>query len=185
MVATASRMIELGASAPNFSLPDQRAETALVSLQDFTAKPLLVMFICNHCPYVIHVIEPLVKLVHEYQAQGLSAIAISSNDVINYPQDNPDRMREFAAQYGFQFPYCYDQSQQVARDFGAECTPDFFLYDADHRLRYRGQMDGSRPANEVPVTGSDLRAAIQALLAGQSISKQQIPSIGCNIKWKD
>ncbi|MEM7360959.1 MAG: thioredoxin family protein [Pseudomonadota bacterium] len=184
MVATESTMQALGSPMPNFSLPDVADDNRLVDSQQLTGKPVLVMFICNHCPYVIHIIEALSELSNEYQAQGCAIIAISSNDVETYPQDGPEKMQDFARQYRFVFPYCYDESQQVAKEFDAVCTPDFFLYDADHRLAYRGQFDASRPGNSVPVTGAELRQALQAVSAGQAVPEVQVASIGCNIKWK-
>jgi len=190
MVAVKSTMQSLGSAAPEFSLPDMRFygessnSTNLVSLQDFNDKPVLIMFICNHCPYVIHVMRPLAALANQYQSKGFAVIAISSNDVDGYPQDGPEAMCAFAKEYDFEFPYAYDESQQVAKDYGAACTPDFFVYDSNHRLSYRGQMDGSRPSNQVPVDGSQLQNAMQAVLDGVAVVAEQIPSMGCNIKWK-
>lgn len=184
MVATLSSMQALGRPAPEFSLPDVSIDNRLVSLNDFADKPLLVMFICNHCPYVIHVMSALTQLTNTFLEQGLAAIAISSNDTNAYPQDGPEQMKKFANSYGFEFPYCFDQTQMVAKDYGAECTPDFFVYDRQHLLRYRGQMDGSRPGNSKPVTGADLELAVQAILSGQSPDQRQIPSMGCSIKWR-
>jgi thiol-disulfide isomerase/thioredoxin len=142
------------------------------------------MFICNHCPFVKHVNSELVALARDYQPKGVSFIAISSNDVENYPQDGPERMKETAAKEGYTFPYLYDESQQVARDYDAACTPDFYLFDPDLKLVYRGQIDGSRPGNGIPVSGKDLRGALDSLIAGAPIASDQYPSIGCNIKWK-
>jgi peroxiredoxin len=177
-------MRPLGSAASEFVLPDVTNIDTNVSLTNFSGMPLLVMFICNHCPFVIHVIEKLVELGNAYQAQGFGVIAISANDVENYPQDGPAPMLEFAQSHGFKFPYCYDESQQVARAYGAECTPDFFVYDVNHRLRYRGQMDASRPGNGLAVTGKDLESALLAIRSGDLVSEHQQPSIGCNIKWK-
>ena len=177
-------MQELGSMAPGFSLPNTGDQGGSITLQDFSGKPLLVTFICNHCPFVIHVIDRLASLGNEYQAQGFGVIAISANDVQNYPQDAPEHMTEFARRYQFEFPYCYDETQDVAKSYGAECTPDFFVYDADHKLRYRGQMDDSRPGNSIVVTGRDLDDAMQAVLQGREVNSDQKPSIGCNIKWK-
>lgn len=184
MVATESTMQELGNAMPNFELLDVSSNKQLVSSEQLAGNPVLVMFICNHCPYVIHIAEPLSVLANEFQAAGCGVVAISSNDVVNYPQDGPEKMQNFASQYGFKFPYCYDESQQVAQEFAAACTPDFFLYDREHKLVYRGQFDASRPGNAEPVSGSDLRAALQAVMSDMPVAEQQIPSIGCNIKWK-
>lgn len=184
MARTPSSMQPLGSIAPAFSLPDVGQSTQNVDLDSYQGRPLLVMFICNHCPFVVHVIEKLVAVVNRQQQSGFTAVAISANDAVAYPQDGPQAMRKFAQKYGFNFPYCYDESQQVAKAYGAECTPDFFVYDAQHKLRYRGQMDGSRPGNEVPVSGADLDQAMSAILSGRAVSGEQLPSIGCNIKWK-
>ena len=142
------------------------------------------MFICNHCPFVKHVQTGLVKLANDYLPKGISFVAISSNDVKNYPDDSPERMKEVAKQFGYPFPYLYDESQDIARAYGAACTPDFYIFDKDLKCVYRGQMDDSRPSNDIPVTGKDIRAALDAILAGKSVSEDQKPSIGCNIKWK-
>jgi len=184
MVATYSTMQELGALAPSFSLPNVCADNELICLDDFKQQPLLIMFICNHCPFVVHVISQLAQLANDYKDKGFSVVAISSNDVVNYPQDGPEHMAEFAQQHGFEFAYCYDQSQQVAKDYDAACTPDFFIYDQHHKLRYRGQMDSSRPGNDEPVTGIDLKNAMQAILDGKKPDSAQVPSIGCSIKWR-
>ncbi len=183
MVKTASTMLELGTSAPDFSLPN--VDGATVSLDSFAGKPgLLVAFICNHCPFVVHIRDGFAKFAKEYQQRGLAIAAISSNDAAGYPQDGPEKMRDEARQHGYTFPYLYDESQEVAQAYKAACTPDFFLFDADRKLVYRGQFDSSRPSNGVPVTGNDLRAACDAVLGGEPIPEPQIPSIGCNIKWK-
>ena len=183
MTLTPSNMPELGRPAPEFALPDTDGHT--VRLADFAASPaLLVVFWCNHCPYVKHVRRGFVDFAREYQARGLAVVAINSNDEQTHPQDSPARMREVAAEFGYSFPYLYDASQDVARAFQAACTPDFFLYDAQRELVYRGQFDASRPGNNVPVTGADLRAAVDALMAGEPVAAQQLPSIGCNVKWK-
>lgn len=184
MVATESNMQVLGSNLPNFNLPDVTRSSQLISNKDFRAQPVLVMFICNHCPYVIHIIASLTHLANKLRQRGVAVVAISSNDRAAYPQDGPERMVEFAKQHGFEFPYCYDESQQVAINFGAACTPDFFVYDRQHRLRYRGQMDGARPGNGVPVSGDDLSGAVSAVLSGADVAEQQIPSVGCSIKWK-
>lgn len=176
-------MLALGTAAPDFRLPDTNGGT--VSLGDFAGKPaLLVIFMCNHCPYVVHVAEQLAALGRDYQEKGVGIVGISSNDAQNYPDDSPEKMKAEAAQAGYTFPYLYDEAQTVAKAYRAACTPDFFLFDADQRLVYRGQLDASRPGNGVPVTGEELRAAIDAVLAGKSVSEDQKPSLGCNIKWK-
>lgn len=184
MALTPSTMLPLGTPAPAFTLPDvvTGAPRSLASLQSDRAT--LVMFICNHCPYVKHVLEGLVQLGRDYAAKGASLIAISSNDATNYPDDGPEKMAALARSAGFPFPYLYDETQAVARAYQAACTPDFFLFDGDLRLAYRGQLDDSRPGNGRPVTGADLRAALDALLAGQAVSERQIPSVGCGLKWK-
>lgn len=184
MALTPSTMLPLGTLAPDFSLPDVVSERP-VSLGDFRMSPaLLVMFLCNHCPYVKHVRDPLAALVKEYQAKGLAAVGISSNDVSRYPEDSPAKMREEARVGRYTFPYLYDETQSIAKAYRAACTPDFFLFDASRRLVYRGQMDSSRPGSSVPVTGVDLRAALDAVFAGKKVAEVQKPSMGCNIKWK-
>ena len=176
-------MLALGTPAPDFSLPDPSGKRH--ALSDFAdASALLVIFLCNHCPYVKHVAAELAKLTRDYGSMGVAVIGISSNDVENYPDDSPAKMAEEAAAQGYEFPYLYDESQAVAQAYQAACTPDFFLFDRDRKLVYRGQLDASRPGNGVPVTGADLRAAIDATLGGQSVSGEQLPSLGCNIKWK-
>jgi len=156
-----------------------------VALEDFAASPaLLIAFICNHCPYVKHILEGVVALARDFGPRGLALVAISSNDVERYPEDAPAEMARIATLKGFTFPYLYDESQQVAKAYQAVCTPDFFLFDRDRRLAYRGQFDGSRPGNQVPVTGADLRAAAEALLHGSPVASEQTPSVGCSIKWK-
>jgi peroxiredoxin len=182
-MAVTSTMTALGATAPAFSLPDCRGGT--VSLDDFKQAPaLLVIFMCNHCPYVKHIQKPLAALVKEYQAQGLAVVGISSNDISSHPEDSPENMAKVAGEIGYTFPYLYDESQDVAKVYRAACTPDFFLYDGKRKLSYRGQMDGSRPGNNVPVTGSDLRGALDAVLAGKAAPADQKASMGCGIKWK-
>lgn len=182
MVKTASTMLPLGTQAPAFSLPNIDGTT--VSNSDFQGAPaLLVMFICNHCPFVKHVAEGIATLAKDYQAKGVAVVAISSNDVEHYPQDGPEEMSKEAAAQGYTFPYLYDASQEVAKDYRAACTPDFYVFDADQKLVYRGQMDSSRPGSEIPVTGEDLRAALDAVVAGNEPNADQVPSIGCNIKW--
>ncbi len=183
MVKTASTMLPLGAEAPEFSLPDIDGST--VSLADYRDAPaLLVMFICNHCPFVKHIATQLAQLGRDYAEQGAAIVAINSNDVENHTDDSPEKMQEEAAKQGYTFPYLYDASQEVAKAYRAACTPDFFLFDKDRRLVYRGQLDSSRPSSGTPVTGEDLRAALDAVLAGQPVPPDQRPSIGCNIKWK-
>lgn len=183
MALTPSTMLPLGTSAPDFLLPDAVGEP--VSLAQFQHAPaLLVMFICNHCPYVKHLRAGLAQLGHDYQPRGVGIVAISANDAANYPEDSPARMRTEARAAGYTFPYLHDETQAVAKAYRAACTPDFFLFDRDRRLVYRGQFDGSRPGNDVPVTGKDLRAALDAVLAGRTVSPEQQPSLGCNIKWK-
>jgi len=183
MAATPSTMLPLGTVAPGFNLPNSTG--GLVSRDDFAASPaLLVMFLCNHCPYVKHVAQEVVRVSKEYQARGVAIVAISSNDVAQYPEDGPAQMAEMAATLGATFPYLYDETQQVAAAYHAACTPDFFLFGADRTLVYRGQFDGARPANDVPVNGHDLRAALDAVLAGTPVPEPQLPSLGCSIKWK-
>jgi len=183
MAETPSTMAELGTNAPDFRLVDTEGRT--VSRDDFAdAKALLVMFICNHCPYVKHVRQEIARLAREYGGRGVAVVGISSNDVAAYPADGPDAMREEKERVGYTFPYLFDETQEVAKAYGAACTPDFFLYDASRRLVYRGQLDGSRPSNAVPVTGEDLRAALDAVLDGRDVPPEQRPSLGCNIKWK-
>jgi peroxiredoxin len=183
MVMTASTMLELGTAAPDFSLPDTRGHT--VSLHDFNdAKALLVVFMCNHCPYVKHVLDGLLKLAKEYQRRDVAVVGINSNDIDSYPDDRPEKMAEVARQKGFTFPYLYDATQEVAKRYRAACTPDFFLFDEDRKLVYRGQMDDSRPGTNVPVTGADLRAALDTVLQDRPVPQEQRPSMGCNIKWK-
>ncbi len=184
MAQTASTMLPLGTPAPAFDLPEP-ATGETVSPDRFRDAPaLLVIFMCNHCPFVKHIRQGLVRFAREYQERGLAIVAISANDVANHPDDSPAKMAEEARTFGYPFPYLYDESQSVAKAYRAACTPDFFLFDADRKLVYRGQFDGSRPGNNIPVTGADLRAAADAVLAGQSPSPEQKPSIGCNIKWK-
>jgi peroxiredoxin len=180
---TPSTMLELNTPAPPFSLPDTAGR--IVSLEDLKAAPaLLVMFLCNHCPFVKHVRPELARLGAEYEARGVAVVAISSNDADAYPADGPDEMRREKQEAGYTFPYLYDEAQAAAAAYRAACTPDFFLFDGERRLVYRGQLDDSRPGNDVPVTGADLRAALDAVLAGRSVPVEQKPSLGCNIKWK-
>lgn len=183
MVKTASTMLPLGTKAPAFSLPNVDGKT--VSAADFAGAPgLLVMFLCNHCPFVKHLQSALTAFAKEYQARGLAIVAISSNDVAGFPEDSPAKMAEEARAAGYTFPYLYDETQSVAQAYRAACTPDFFLFDRNQALVYRGQFDASRPGNGQPITGADLRAAVDAVLAGRPPLLEQRPSIGCNIKWK-
>jgi peroxiredoxin len=183
MVKTASTMLALGTTAPEFHLPDVvSGET--ISLATFSgSKALLVMFICQHCPFVKHVQSELAKIGHDYRDR-LGIVAISANDVANYPDDSPQKLKEMAQELNFNFPVCYDESQSVSKSYTAACTPDFFLFDSSSKLVYRGQLDDSRPSNGIPVTGKDLRQAIDAVLQDGEINFEQKPSIGCNIKWK-
>lgn len=184
MALRESRMIELGTRAPDFALPDV-VSGRIVGLADFSASPaLLVAFICNHCPYVKHVRAGFVAFAREYQPKGLAIVAISANDAATYPDDAPAAMVREAKNAGFTFPYLYDETQAVARAYEAICTPDFFLFDRERRLVYRGRFDASRPGSNVPVSGADLRAAVDALLAGRPVPADQQPSMGCSIKWK-
>ena len=184
MAQTASTMLPLGTPAPDFSLPEPMTGKT-VSLGDFQDAPaLLVMVICNHCPFVKHIRQGLIQFARDYPAKDLAIVAISANDAANYPDDSPAKIAEEAKTFGYPFPYLHDESQTVAKAYHAACTPDFFLFDGGRKLVYRGQFDGSRPGNKLPVTGSDLRAAVDALLAGQPVPSAQQPSIGCNIKWK-
>lgn len=184
MAAVQSMMLALGTSAASFSLPNVCRTEQAVSLSDFTEQPMLFMFICNHCPFVIHLVEQLSLIGNHYQALGFGVIAISSNDVEHYPQDGPAAMRVFAECHEFEFPYAYDESQSIAHAYGAACTPDFFVYDDQHKLAYRGQMDASRPSNDEPVNGDDLRSALEAVLNDRLVNSRQTPSVGCSIKWK-
>jgi len=184
MAQTESTMPALGMPAKDFQLPDV-VSGARVGLDSFAAKPaLLVMFISRHCPYVQHVKHELARLGKDYAGRPLGIVAISSNYVAQYPDDAPARLKEMAADLELNYPICYDESQEVAKAYDAACTPDFFLFDEGRQLVYRGQLDGARPRNDVPVSGADLRAAIEAVLAGQPVNPEQRPSVGCNIKWK-
>ena len=183
MAVTPSTMLELGTEAPNFALPDTEGNT--VKLRDFAGKKaLLVMFICNHCPFVKHVAEELARLGQQYQARDVGVVAINSNDVQNYPDDSPEKMRQARQEWGFTFPYLFDETQEVAKAYRAACTPDFFVFDKQRKLAYRGQLDDARPNDGQAVTGQDLRAALDAVLQGQPAPEPQRPSAGCNIKWK-
>ncbi len=183
MARTASTMLPLGTEAPHFSLPDTEGGT--VALDDFRDAPgLLVVFICNHCPFVKHIRDELAAFGRDYITRGLGMVAISSNDVERYPADGPEQMAREKADAGYPFPYLFDESQEVALAYRASCTPDFFLFDGDRKLVYRGQFDASRPGNAVPVTGEDLRKAADAVLEGEPVPETQIPAVGCNIKWQ-
>jgi thiol-disulfide isomerase/thioredoxin len=181
MAATESEMLPLGTEAPGFSLPG--ADGTWHSLGD-GADAYLVMFICNHCPFVRHIADELAAIGRDYRDRNVAIFAINSNDTENYPADGPEAMKKESAERGYSFPYLLDETQEVAKAYRAACTPDFFLFDAGKKLVYRGQLDGSRPGNDVPVTGSDLRGALDALLGGTEVAENQVPSVGCNIKWK-
>lgn len=184
MALTPSNMLPLGTVAPDFLLPDtiSSKNLSLEALKSKTAT--VIMFICNHCPYVLHLNDEIVRIAKEYQEKGVSFIAISSNDVENHPEDSPDKMRELATQVGYTFPYLYDESQAVAKAYDAACTPDFYIFDSNLKLAYRGRLDDSRPHSAIPLSGKDLRAALDAIINGAEVSKIQYPSMGCNIKWK-
>ena len=183
MVKTASTMRKLGTPAPDFKL--RNVDGQMVGMHDFDQQPaLLVMFICNHCPFVKHVADGLAQLANDYLAKGVAVVGINSNDSTSVPQDSPEQMVHEAEARGYAFPYLSDETQEVAKAYGAACTPDFFLYDKQRKLVYRGQLDASRPGNNIPVTGSDLRAALDSVLASKPPAEKQTPSIGCNIKWK-
>jgi len=184
MAATPSNMMPLGTMAPDFNLTDTISGKKKSLHELKSEKATVITFICNHCPFVKHVQKGLVKLAKDYIPSGISFVAINSNDVKAYPDDSPERMKEVAKQLGYPFPYLYDESQDIARAYGAACTPDFYIFDKDLKCVYRGQMDDSRPSNNIPVTGKDIRAALDAILAGKPVSEEQKPSIGCNIKWK-
>ncbi len=176
-------MLPLGTAAPDFRLPDTNGK--IISRDDFkTASALLVIFMCNHCPFVKHIREELAKLAREFQSKGAAIVAINSNDAQNFPGDSPEKMREEVQNFGYTFPYLFDETQEVAKSYRAACTPDIFLFDKSQKLVYRGQFDESRPKNNLPATGKDLREALDAVLSGKPVSENQIPSIGCNIKWK-
>jgi len=183
MALTNSTMLPLGTTAPDFSLPDTNSK--IVSLADFKDAPaLLVMFICNHCPYVQHVAYTIAKLAREYQKKGVAVVAINSNDAQTYPADSPAMMRQEVKRVGYTFPYLYDESQSIAKAYRAACTPEFYVFDKRRKLVYRGRLDGSSPGNPVPPTGNEVAAALEAVLAGKTPSADQKPSMGCNIKWK-
>ncbi len=186
MAATPSTMLPLGTPAPGFELLDTISGRKLKYEQIKGDKGTVVMFICNHCPYVKHVNDELVRLAKDYMPEGIGFVAISSNDITRYPEDAPDKMKETAEKLGYPFPYLYDETQDVARAYQAACTPDFFVFDQNDKLVYRGQLDDSRPGNEIPVTGKDLRRSLDFLLEGKIVpEEEQKPSIGCSIKWKE
>jgi peroxiredoxin len=182
MPETPSTMLDLGTQLPSFSLPDFNGKT-VTDADVKGSKALLVAFICNHCPFVRHIRAEFARFAKEYEAKGLKVVAIASNSIQEFPEDGPEGMKQEATEVGYSFPYLFDKDQKVAKAFKAACTPDLFLFDGNRRLAYRGQFDGSRPKNNVPVTGADLRAAADAVLAGKAPSDQQRPSMGCNIKW--
>lgn len=184
MARTPSNMLALGTKAPDFELIDTISNKYISLQQIKSAKATVVMFICNHCPYVKNMQEQLVQFAKDYQKQGVSIVAINSNDVEHYPEDAPDKMQATAKEFGYTFPYLYDETQDVAKAYEAACTPDFYVFDKDLKCVYRGQFDDSRPGNGVAVTGKDMRAALDEILAGKAVSAEQIPSLGCNIKWK-
>lgn len=181
-MAVSSTMLPLGTAVPEFALTNT-ANGALVRSEDFAGRPLLVMIICNHCPYVIHVREQIGAIARDYLPKGVGIAAINANSTRTHPQDGPEEMKKLAASEGWQFPFLFDETQQVARAFQAACTPEFYLFNASGSLVYRGQLDDSRPGKPVPVTGKDLRAALDAVLAGKPVSPDQKPSVGCSIKW--
>lgn len=184
MARTPSNMIPLGTIAPEFYLKDTNSNNTF-SFEDLRgSKGTLVIFMCNHCPFVLHVIKEIVMIANDYRVQGLGIVAISSNDIVKYPEDSPEKMTEFAFKNKIDFPYLFDETQEIAKAYDAACTPDFFLFDSQNKLFYRGQLDDSRPGNGIPLSGSDLRSAIDALIYNRTLSEIQKPSIGCNIKWK-
>ena len=183
MARTPSNMVNLGTLAPSFKLLNTINNEPVISDNFFNKNGTIIMFICNHCPFVIHVLDEIVSITKKYEKE-ISFIAISSNDIVNYPEDSPELMKKLAEEKKFNFPYLFDETQEVAKKYDAACTPDFFIYNSDKQLVYRGQLDDSRPGNDVPVTGHDLRKAIDSLIKGEEIDKNQKPSIGCNIKWK-
>lgn len=185
MALTPSNMMPLGTTAPAFTLLNTATNTQQCLNQLAGSKGTVILFICNHCPFVLHVEDELIKVANDYQPQGINFIAISANDAKNYPQDGPDKMAQRVKEKRYPFPYLFDQTQDVAKAYAAACTPDIYCFEGDLRCVYRGQLDGTRPGNTIPVTGKDLRNALDALLNGTSISEEQHPSMGCNIKWKE
>ena len=183
MARTPSNMVKLGTEVPSFKLINTIDNKFVISENCFNKNGTVIMFICNHCPFVIHVLDEIVSITKKYDKE-ISFIAISSNDIVNYPEDSPELMKKLAEEKKFNFPYLYDETQEVAKKYDAACTPDFFVYNSDKQLVYRGQLDDSRPGNDIPVTGHDLRKAIDSLINREEIDKNQKPSIGCNIKWK-
>ncbi len=184
MSATPSTMLDLGTKAPGFNLVDTISGRTVNLNEIKSSKATVIMFICNHCPYVKHVNPELVNLALDYIPEGITFVAISSNDIVNYPEDSPERMKEFAKESGYPFPYLFDETQEVAKSYKAACTPDFYIFDKNMELVYRGQLDDSRPGNSIPVTGKDIRNALKNILENKPVDKNQKPSIGCNIKWK-
>lgn len=184
MSLTPSNMLPLGTKAPNFLLPASNFNTNFNFDDCKGKKGTLVIFMCNHCPYVLHVIEEIVMIANDYRVQGIGIVGISSNDVVKYPEDSPEKMADFVLKHKIDFPYLYDESQEVAKAYDAACTPDFFLFDSQDKLIYRGQIDDSRPGNGIPVSGSDLRNAIDSVIYNRHLNEVQKPSMGCNIKWK-
>ena len=185
MARTPSVMVPLGSEAPKFELLDVKTDKSVKSEDLFGKKGTLIMFICNHCPFVKHVNQQIVQISKDYQNSGIKLIAISSNDIINYPDDSPSEMKKVAIKENFTFPYLYDETQTVAKNYGAACTPDFFIFNSSNKLVYRGQLDDSRPGNNITVTGGDIRNALESLINFEEINPVQKPSIGCNIKWKN
>ena len=184
MARTPSNMIPLGIKASDFSLKDVVSSSTFNLYKDGKGKATLIMFICNHCPFVKHVLDELIAIGNDYISKGVKVIAISSNDVVHYPDDAPDKMKELALEKSFPFPYLYDESQEVAKAYDAACTPDFYIFDNDLKLVYRGQLDDSRPGNNIPVNGKNIREALNQILLGNKVGEDQKPSLGCNIKWK-
>lgn len=184
MARTPSNMMPLGTAAPDFTLLNTVTGKTMALADAKSDIATVIMFICNHCPYVKHVNEQLVALANDYQPKGISFIAISANDVVNYPDDSPEKMKETAQQLGYSFPYLYDESQEIAKAYQAACTPDFYIFDKQLNCVYRGQLDDARPKSDIPITGKDIRNALDAILAGNPVNPEQIPSLGCNIKWK-
>ena len=184
MAQTPSNMLELGTKAPDFLLPATNFNTNFNFAECKGHKGTLVLFICNHCPFVLHVIDEIVMIANDYRVQGIGIVAISSNDIVKYPQDSPEKMADFALENKIDFPYLFDESQAVAKAYDATCTPDFYLFNAEDRLIYRGQLDDSRPGNGIPVSGSDLRNAIDSIIYNRHLNELQKPSMGCGIKWK-
>lgn len=182
MVVTESSFMAIGSAAPQFQLPDTRDQQQ-VSLSDYKNKPVLIVFMCNHCPYVVHLVDELATVAHQLASEGIATITISSNDSTKYPQDGPERMGDMARQKNWQFPYCFDETQNVAKAYGAVCTPDIFLFDADHTLYYQGQFDETRPGH-AQAHGGDLKKAAESLLTGKPAPSNTSPSVGCSIKWK-